>query len=62
MGKLREFFYDPDDDNNEAINPFKLKSNWAPPTRREPSLEYYMTSVRGVSSFREPGSLTAFCG
>ena len=40
--RLREFFYDPDD---TTINPFKRKSKWTPPIKREPALETYIKSV-----------------
>ena len=44
--RLREFFYDPEEINEDLINPFKPKSNWTPEINREPALEAYIKSVR----------------
>ena len=43
--KLKEFFYNQDDTNNNKINPFKRNSNWTPPINRESSLDTYIKSV-----------------
>ena len=42
--RIKEFFYD---DNNCDLepNPFRLKSTWCPPAKREPVLDIYIDSV-----------------
>ena len=43
--RLREFFYDQDEDSTTPIPPFQLKLKWTTPINSEPALENYITSV-----------------
>ena len=46
--RLKEFFYDEEEveNDNENIRPFKKKSKWTPPCNRDPALETYVKVVR----------------
>ena len=49
--RLLEYFYDPDNTENQLTYPLKNKSKWAPPPNREPVIETYLMSKReGVSN------------
>ena len=46
LKKDLELFYDSEGTSDANINPFKNKSNWTPPSNRDPALETYITAVR----------------
>ena len=43
--RLKEYFFDSENNCDFNPNPFRLKSTWCPPTNREPVLHIYIDSV-----------------
>ena len=43
--RLKEYFFDPQNNRDFNPNPFRLKSTWCPPPNREPVLDIYIDSV-----------------
>ena len=44
--RLREYFYDPDENTNQNKKLFKERSKWTPPINRDPALEIYITKIK----------------